>query len=261
MSTPNIKYTNDGKKVLVVGKLNAQETIVQEIFISNDNEIPSGENFVVKSLHDAPAVSWKENDLKKLEERYERERKQYNTEIEKQYKSYNETIGLLREKTSYLKKVLKNVSENSFDMVADFLNGDINYVIQDSSWNPEIVEFKNFRCDYDRAKLKLITLFGNDDGTLNFRLGSYSDGSGSSKEIYVFKTLEEAVEKLKEILLSKKDYSEDTIVKAKQYGIELDADKIQAYKDRALAGMDSNIQQSITTQAKWEQEKIRIQSL
>ncbi len=42
--------------------------IVQEIFISNGNEIPSGENFVVKSLHDAPAVSWKENDLKKLDQ-------------------------------------------------------------------------------------------------------------------------------------------------------------------------------------------------
>lgn len=260
MSTPNIKYTNDGKKVLVVGKLNAQETIVQEIFISNDNEIPSGENFVVKSLHDAPAVSWKENDLKKLEERYERERKQYNSEIEKQYKSYVDTIGLLREKTSYLKKVVKNISESSFDMVADFLAGDIKYVVE-GDWNPEIFEFKDFRCDYDRQKLKLITLFGNDDGTLNFRLGSYSDGSGSSKEIHVFKTLEDAIDKLKEILLAKKDYSEDTIVKAKKYGIELDAEKVQAYKDRALAGMDNNIQGSITQQAKWEQEKIRIQTL
>jgi len=50
--TQNIKFTSDGKKVAVVGKLNAQETIVQEIFVSNGNEIPSGENFVVKSLHD-----------------------------------------------------------------------------------------------------------------------------------------------------------------------------------------------------------------
>ena len=43
------KYTTDNKKVIVVGKLNSQETIVQEIFISNDSEIPSGEHFVVKS--------------------------------------------------------------------------------------------------------------------------------------------------------------------------------------------------------------------
>jgi len=83
MSNQNIKYTSDGKKVLVVGKLNAQETIVQEIFISNDNEIPSGENFVVKSLHDAPAVSWKEKNLKDFEDRYEKEKKHYEESLEK----------------------------------------------------------------------------------------------------------------------------------------------------------------------------------
>src|SRR6476659_8101217 len=43
----DIKYTDDGKKVMVVGKLNAQQTIVQEIFVSAGQEIPSGENFVV----------------------------------------------------------------------------------------------------------------------------------------------------------------------------------------------------------------------
>ena len=62
----DIKYTNDGKKVLIVGKLNSQETIVQEIFVSAGQEIPSGENFVVKSLHDAPAESWKEKNLREL---------------------------------------------------------------------------------------------------------------------------------------------------------------------------------------------------
>lgn len=39
----DIKYTGDGKKVLVVGKLNAIQTIVQEIFVSAGQEIPSGE--------------------------------------------------------------------------------------------------------------------------------------------------------------------------------------------------------------------------
>lgn len=47
METQNqIKYTSDGKKVIAVGKLNAQEAIVQEIFVSGGNEFPSGEIFV-----------------------------------------------------------------------------------------------------------------------------------------------------------------------------------------------------------------------
>ena len=58
------KYTTDGKKVAIVGKLNNTETIVQEIFVSeNGSEIPAGENFVVKSLLDAPAKSWKESQI------------------------------------------------------------------------------------------------------------------------------------------------------------------------------------------------------
>ena len=51
-----IKYTDDGRKVVVLGALNKQEKIVQEIFVIGEQEIPSGENFVVKSLHDAPAI-------------------------------------------------------------------------------------------------------------------------------------------------------------------------------------------------------------
>ena len=50
MSAQNIKYTTDGKKVVVIGNLNSQEKIVQEVFIINDAEIPSGENFVVTSF-------------------------------------------------------------------------------------------------------------------------------------------------------------------------------------------------------------------
>lgn len=61
------KYTDDGKKVAVIGKLNAEQTIVQEVFVSQGQEFPSGENFVVKSLHDKPAESWKAKSLRELE--------------------------------------------------------------------------------------------------------------------------------------------------------------------------------------------------
>jgi len=64
-----IKYTASGNKVIVVGKLNNQETIVQKIFVSEGNEIPAGENFIVKTLLDAPAETWKE---KKMKERFDK---------------------------------------------------------------------------------------------------------------------------------------------------------------------------------------------
>ena len=52
------KFTADGKKVVVVGALNAKETIVQEIFVTDGTEFPAGEHFVVKTLLDAPAETY-----------------------------------------------------------------------------------------------------------------------------------------------------------------------------------------------------------
>ena len=67
----NIKYTTDGKKVVVIGDLNQTEKIVQEIFVTKDgDEVPSGERFVVKSLLDEPAKSWKEIKLEQIEKDY-----------------------------------------------------------------------------------------------------------------------------------------------------------------------------------------------
>lgn len=60
----NIKYTTDGKKVVVIGDLNQTDKIVQEIFVTEQgDEIPQGERFVVKNLLDSPAKSWVESEL------------------------------------------------------------------------------------------------------------------------------------------------------------------------------------------------------
>ncbi|VGD33408.1 Uncharacterised protein [Klebsiella pneumoniae] len=54
-----IKYLSDGRKVVVVGQLNQTETIVQEVFVTEaGDELPGGERFVTKSLHDVPVESW-----------------------------------------------------------------------------------------------------------------------------------------------------------------------------------------------------------
>ena len=62
------KFLSDGRKVVVVGALNNQETIVQEVFVTQQgDEIPGGERFVVKSLHDQPVESWLSREKAKQE--------------------------------------------------------------------------------------------------------------------------------------------------------------------------------------------------
>ena len=59
----DLKFLSDGRKVSVIGKINKTEFIVQEVFVTaSGDEIPSGENFTAKSLHDAPVQSYKEKE-------------------------------------------------------------------------------------------------------------------------------------------------------------------------------------------------------
>lgn len=169
----DIKFTSDGKKVVVVEKLNNLETIVQEIFIQDGNEIPSGENFVVKSLHDAPAISWKEKTLKELEERFERERAKYQELISRDLKSYKEKTNALSEKLKYMAAALKNVSEDSFSMLIDFICGNITHVVVKRPYYlPEFLTIEEFnKSEMYENRLRLISLFGNDDGTFSYKRG------------------------------------------------------------------------------------------
>ncbi|KAB0509645.1 hypothetical protein [Pseudomonas moorei] len=188
----DIKYTNDGKKVLIVGKLNSQETIVQEIFVSAGQEIPSGENFVVKSLHDAPAESWKEKNLRELEARYEKDRATLNRNIEEQSKR----LGIVREKAKVqadtLLRFVNASDESQLETLRLFMAGQITHLFV-SGYSPEILSWNdsNEAYDVDSWKgrfniegMKLVSLYGKTDGSLSFHLNQYRDGSGSSKQIY-----------------------------------------------------------------------------
>lgn len=197
----DIKYTSDGKKVLVVGKLNAEQTIVQEIFVSAGQEIPSGENFVVKSLHDAPAESWKEKNLRELEQRYEKDRKSLDRQIEDQEKR----LSLVRDKAKAHADVLlsfvKNSDESQIETLKLFMAGQITHLFV-AGYSPEIISWAESSKVHDidswhgRTKLegiKLVSLMGKSDGDLSYRLHDYRDGSGSSKTIYPATSYEAAL--------------------------------------------------------------------
>lgn len=182
----DIKYTDDGKKVLVVGKLNAQQTIVQEIFVSAGQEIPSGENFVVKSLHDAPAESWKEKNLRELEARYENDRKRLQTQIDDQERRLSLERDKAKLQTSALLQFVKNSDASQLETLKNFMAGQITHLFV-AGYSPEIISWKDSNQVYDadsfypHARLegiKLVSLMGNSEGDLSYRLNQYRDGSG-----------------------------------------------------------------------------------
>jgi len=243
------KFTNDGKKVVVIGNLNAQQKIVQEVFVVNGNEIPSGENFVVTSLHDAPAVSWKETETKRIEAFYEKTKKEYDTELDRLKKRFQEQKSLLVNMSTYAQKLSKSFSDKSLLTYVAFVTGKIKFVVINRYSRVEIRPFDSeFNSEdtwdiWNSRELKLFSFFGRDDGSLQLRVNQYYDGSGTWIDVWPFETYEEALQKATELILATEKYGTDTITSAKKYGIKLDPVKVSAFKQQQIDSVQNSINQ------------------
>lgn len=271
MNNADIKYTTDGKKVVVIGNLNSQEKIVQEIFIANNAEIPSGENFVVKTLHDAPVVSWKENQLKILEATYEKDKKEWDSKIDRLNQDKRLAYDSLSARVKWLRNIAKEPREAEFKKVinhlADFFSETEKWVLVKnySEWN--LIKFNEDECnnlldryenDYGRKRfdsMRLLSLFGKSDGSLVFRINEYSDGSGSDKDVVFFKSEKEALEFLQTDFDQIKEYSYYHLETAKKFNLKTDPEKIKTYTENAIKNIDKNIKESEKSLASANEKK------
>ncbi|MDV3568174.1 hypothetical protein CMU71_14875 [Elizabethkingia anophelis] len=258
MKNLEIKFTTDGRKVVVIGNLNSQEKIVQEIFIVNGNEIPSGENFVVKSLHDAPAISWQEKRLKTLEATYEKDKKYWEDSIKKLNNEKRLAYDSLSSRVKWLRNVAKEPRDKEFkkiiNHIADFLSGSEKWVLVRyySEWHLE--KFNEDGCNslldrYDGMgckrfdHMRLLSLFGKSDGSLMFRINDYSDGSGSDRDVVFFKSKEEALKFIQNDLDDIKKYNDCHLKTAEKYNLKLDDEKLSAYNDEKRSSVEKQVKE------------------
>lgn len=200
------KYLSDGRKVVVIGQLNNVESIVQEVFVSDSgDQIPSGEKFTTKNLHDEPVKSWKEREAVKVDLMYDRKTDEL--------KAINHEIRAMQSKRSSHAKIIAsnlrqiNELENmDVGILADVMARNIKWVCS-VGWAWEKVmsfdEFIEIRSNCDEG-VKLISVHARNDKTLMYKVGSYSDGSGGESEYKFFNCKKD----LKEFLLER--YEEDT---------------------------------------------------
>lgn len=228
------KYTTDGKKVVIIGSLNAKETIVQEIFVTESgDEIPSGENFMVKSLHDEPVVSWEEKSIEKIKQSLEEMR------IKEQLaeSNYWNTVNKFEEKARSVRESIDLLSVDVFDRVVDFISQKYKFFVTLKYGDPQIltaVEFYNEELPYctngrrNVEGLKLITLYGKDrSGKIGFEweLNEYPSGSSSSCTIIPCYTKEDALEISQDIINDKNKFDDDDINFLKKHNLPIDSKK------------------------------------
>lgn len=276
MST--IKYTTDGRKVVVIGDLNQTEKIVQEIFVTKDgDEIPSGERFVVKSLLDAPSKSWKEQELIKLEARFEKERKEWEDEIKKVQAEKELVYKSLSARVKWLKQVAKQPHPEALRKVVETLalflsNSDIWVFYADySTWCLEKYDQEGFSRihdnvdrDYYRTRLenmKLVSLFGMTDGDFQFKISQYSDGSGSSNDVEYFKSKEDALIYIQNRFDSIQSYNDNHLKIAEKFNLKINDTKLSAFRSNKKQSILENIEKAEQTLLNYKQSLDDLEAL
>lgn len=231
------KYTTDGKKVVVIGALNSKETIVQEIYVVDGSEIPAGEHFIAKSLLDAPAETYQRKEEKRLTESIERQKAEL-AKIEKQVAQFREkSVKSMEAKLKWIDGICEDEVKNVFDMIVGYITGVYTHVVfQHGSkyvikeWNSELfvnTESRHYDTIQRYESVRLVSIYGfwNDRKRLDWRVNSYSDGSGGNTKFQPCKSYAEAVDVVKQFIYAKPELSKDDYETCLEHGIPLEAEK------------------------------------
>ena len=248
------KYLSDGRKVVVVGKLNNTETIVQEIFVAkNGTELASGENFVVKSLHDSPVLSWKEKHLLEVEAEINN-LKDKKEQAKTDYKISLNKLKAIRDILSSSEKLMRIFPEAQLKTLSAFMTGTIEYLVVDSyeiskpvKLIDKIINWNGMYGERQYDSIKLLSVLGKSKGEIEYRINTYSDGSGGSTTVYPFCTIEDAIGHIKNVAISKieKGYlSIEEFDICKDLGIDFSDKEISKYIESVNAKTNKQIENS-----------------
>lgn len=253
------KYTSDGRKVVIIGQLNQVEYIVQEIFVTaGGDEIPSGEKFTTKSLHDQPLETYKDRQAKTLAlsiEKQEAEAKKLRQQIEALEGERKARAKLLKATDS----MLKSIGGFDFDLFCDVMAGNFKYVVVDESYYfPVPKSFEKAVIDTSDSyfDIKLISLFGASDGDFEYKINAYKDGSGSWSKIKFIRDDAELnlfFEDWYKGKLNDGGLSIDDLIQLKKHGIELPKDVLEEVKAKHRDQINKHANERIAR----EQEYIR----
>lgn len=234
----NYKYTSDGKKVVVLGSLNESSKIVQEVFIIDGKEIPSGENFIASVLHDAPAISWKERQIQRIESQYNEAVNGREKEMRELQKRHNNRVKSIKEQLGFLSQLNEKVDTSKVQLLVDLISGNLSHIVIDSGYGKiRVLEFTEAitRTEYGRFdSLKLLSVYGNTKGELDYRLNRYCDGSGSDDRVFPCNSKEMAAEVVKARILARAEagrLTQEILDLADKYDYEIPALHLAKYNE------------------------------
>ena len=247
----NYKFTADGKKVAVIGALNAKETIVQEIFVADGTEFPAGEHFVVKTLLDAPAETYLAKQNRKEEETKEKLKREL-AKIRAEISGFRIACAAAASKIKWTSGITDQEVSRVFDHVRSAITGEYTHVVFSTHSGLEIKEWDaelfSKTEGYGEGKrfdgIRLVSMYGVWNGRLelDWRVHSYSDGSGyGSSHFTPFKSLQDAIDFCEKTINAKEHITYHDVKFCLEYGIAVDEVKNAARVERMKEDLKKEI--------------------
>ncbi|UGC97758.1 zf-TFIIB domain-containing protein [Pantoea phage PdC23] len=247
------KFLSDGRKVVIVGQLNNTETIVQEVFVTQSgDELPGGERFVVKGLHDQPVESWLSRE-KARQEKALADAKLKIENINKEIEGYRNKLSFWKEMVKQVGAFAEYIDDADLEHFADVMTGQVKFAVRLGYGIPSIEKFEDFMSSIDNyygcknfKGIKCLCLLGSTDGDISFHVNRYSDGSGGADFVEFYNTIDEARDCVKRIALDRIEnpngngLSIEEIKACSRMGVEFNATEIKKIKERLFAASDRN---------------------
>lgn len=189
-------------------------------------------DFIDKLFEEAPIAYIEENIAKK---------QSYLKELKEKIFLSETTLLKLNRSIEKEKEVIEHLKPRNYVLkgIEDFLDGKITHYAVNRGYSREILNLDSVTDEFRNGQ-RLLCLFGKSDGNLMWGLNQYKDGSGFFHDVTPCCSLEEAKEVIKKSITPDNIRCSD-IRLAKEYGIEINQKKLDAYNTRTRAGINKDI--------------------
>src|SRR6185503_20720472 len=228
-----MKYLEDGRAVGVIGTANDGRPIVASVNgykdAEDDDILDARHPMIVDRVYEEPPTEQYEAEIQDILQEIDRLRAR-EAEMSAQISNFQ------RHEAAFFEKCRKFPQ---LERLEQFLDGKItHYAVFRYNRVPEVATVVE-RAEGGADGIKLLSLFGDSKGNLNWKLNQYRDGSGYDTEVYPATSAEEALEIIREKVIEKAmshARSLDWVIEAAvKYQIELDPEYKKRWTQHKLA--------------------------
>ncbi len=189
-------YLEDGTKVSVIA-VTAKGMLVSTVYCpegDDEEEYVGREAYLVDRVFDMPMTAKLDEKITRLEAKIAEKRDELN--------AIDNAIKTAKEQSAELMKIYPTL-----EYIRMYFSGELKWCVTASHYfgdiellpTEEAIKQRRNNGNWDDEKLRLVSLWGRTNGHLEWDINRYSDGSGSSSQIFLFKTREEAFSKAIEL--------------------------------------------------------------